>query len=75
MSKSNSPPSPSVLPKWTSLSSLHESYASTRGKSYNAKELRPGGWGAVLARPLALGARYLVFAPGRHHTTHAYIFF
>ena len=31
MSKSNSAPSPSVLPKWTSLPSLHESYTSTRG--------------------------------------------
>lgn len=30
MSKSNSAPSPSVLPKWTSLPSLHESCTSTR---------------------------------------------
>lgn len=61
MSKSNSAPSPSVLPQWTTLPSLHESYTSTRGNGcLMLKNCMWRGMG-MLACTLVLGSGYLIY--------------
>lgn len=73
MSQSNSAPSPSVLSKWASLSSLHESYTQTRGNSLIMLKNYEREGGGLFAHLLALGHGCYVFVLWRHYY-HVHIF-